>query len=286
MGSNSIYKSLSNFYNWLRNCSDLKKAIVISIITGILISVVLILESKEESFSSLYIYPESYTNYPEGNTTSFIYGFESHEKEITPYHLEIFIGNVLIEKEDFELNPLEVHEEMKVLNIPAVKFPSKVTLVVKSPHYAYDSYYWLRRANEEKPTPLKTKPALTPTPALTPNPGSTSLPQSTTTPKSPSPSPQPITTPISTPPSVPGNFTAIMIDRGFAPKTVNISVGRTIMWVNRDTFDRKMTLVSSKGVFTTVINIDSRFFYTFNTSGVYTFSLQEVPGVEGKVIVN
>lgn len=252
----------NKFIKWLRNSTELEKAIVISIVIGIGITAVLIVETKEERFSSLYIYPESYTNYPEGNTTSFIYGVKSYERERTGYDLEVFVGDRLVDKKQFELNPGETREEKEILAIPDAKLPVKVRLVLKSPFNAYDAHYWLKRV-EETPVPVKT-PLVTPTPTLTPT---------------PSPTPGPAYAPT---------YAPVLIDtmKGFSPKEVSIRIGDSVRWVNNDRNNRKFTLVSSEGLFTKVIDVDKRFEYKFNTSGTYTFYLKEFPDVKGVVIVS
>jgi plastocyanin len=286
LGANLKHIKLMKIYDGFRNSSELKKAVTISIILGMLLSVMLILESKEESFSSLYIYPDSYTNYPDGDTTSFMYGFKSNEKERIAYHLEIFMGDILVDKKDFDLDPLEVHEEEIVLKIPEVRFPVKVRLVVKSKRNTYDTHYWLKKPEEEKTAPIKTPQITMPTPGMTPYPQSTySMPIPGITPD-PQSTYRPILTPSPPLPTQTGNVTAIMINRIFDPNSVNIKSGGKVIWVNRDTFDRKITLINNEGLFTQEINIDRRFEYIFKTPGIYTFTIKEVPGVEGIVTVS
>ncbi len=254
------------FNNWFRNSTELEKAIVFSIVIGIGITAVLILEIKEERFSSLYIYPDSYTNYLAGNSTSFIYGIKSYEKENTSYDLEIFIGSSLLDKKHIELSPGEVHEEKESLEIPDVRFPVQVKLVLKSPFETYDAHYWLKKLEETTPAPVKTPqstPALTPTPVVTPN---------------TSAGPTPAYTPARA---------GVVIDTvsGFSPEKVTIKVGDSVIWANKDRKERKFTLVSQEGLFTRIIDIDKRFEFAFNTSGTYTFYLKEYPNIKGVVTV-
>ncbi len=235
---------------------------VISIAAGIVIASVLIISARQERFSSLYIYPESYTNYPEGNIIYFIYGVRSYERERTGYDLEIFIGGRLVDKKSFEMEPGEVREEKETIEISDLELPAKVKLVLSSPYNTYDVHYWLKKP-EEVPVPVETPPVavpdLTPASALTPQP-----------------------VPAHTP-----TYAAVLIDtmRGFSPEEVSISAGDAVRWVNKDIRDRKFTLVSQEGLFTVVIDVDRRFEYTFNDKGTFTFYLKEYPGIKGAVIV-
>ena len=64
--------------DWFKEASDMHKSVAIAIvIAAILFASVLFIVRTEENYPSLYLYPESYTNYPEGTTVSFIYGIQS-----------------------------------------------------------------------------------------------------------------------------------------------------------------------------------------------------------------
>lgn len=257
----------NKFIRWFKSSTDLEKAVVISIVIGIGITTLLIIETKEERFTSLYIYPESYTNYPEGNIISFVYGVKSYEKERTAYDLEIFIGNKLMDKKHFELNPGEVRDEKESIEIPNVKLPVKVRLILKSPYSTYEVHYWLKKP-EEIQTPVET-PQPTPVliPAITPTPTPTLAPTSTL---------------------VYTNFTTVKIDTisGFSPEHVYLKKVGRVMWINDDRKERRFTLISKEGLFTRIMNIYDRFEYSFNASGTYTFYLKEFPDKKGVVIVS
>lgn len=255
---------------WLRASSQLEIAIIISIAIGIGVAAILIVETKQERFSSLYLYPESYTNFPEGNITSFIFGVKSYEKVRMSYDLQVFISNKLIDNRHFELDPGEVREEKMILEIPTVEFPAKVKLELTSPYATYDAHYWLKKP-EEPIVPVET---IAVTPEFTPVPTITSRVWKNTS------APTPTSTPIIS------NFTSIKIDRGFGPKSINISRGGKIIWINNDFKERRLTLVSKEGLFTKQIDIYKRFEYIFENSGTFIFYLKEIPGVEGDVIVH
>jgi plastocyanin len=175
-----------------------------------------------------------------------------------------------MESKHFELYPGEVHEEKINLEIPPIKFPAKVKLVLTSPYNLYDAHYWLK-SPEEYHAPIYT---VTSTPEFTPAPVLTSqVPNQTSTPNQTSL------------PAI-NNITSIKIDRNFGPKSVNIGIGGKVVWLNNDVQERKMTLVSKEGLFTQEISIDKKFGYTFEKSGTYRFYLKEIPSVECDIIVN
>ncbi|HEY9245411.1 MAG TPA: hypothetical protein VIO11_01045 [Candidatus Methanoperedens sp.] len=294
----------SRIYAWFTNSDEMEKAIVISIIVGIIIAAFLVFNIKEERYSSLYIYPDSYTNYPESNMLSFKYGVKSYEKVKTNYELEVFVSDKSVDKKQFEIEPGGLHEDLEILKVSDLKLPGTVKLQLKSPFNTYDVHYWLKKV-EETPTapaiaPRVTSPDIpietpevspTQTPVLFPN--VTSTPSLTPTPSS-TPSLTPTISPVSTPtapvltptPSVVSNFTFVKLNRNFYPNPVSISVGTEVMWRNEDLYDRKYTLVSKEGLFTESINIDKRFSYKFTAPGTYRFYIKEIEGVEGIVIVS
>lgn len=253
---NKIIKSFKNF-------TELEKIIIFSIISGVAIVGILITEISDERFSSLYIYPDSYTNYPEGDTVSFIYGFKSNETERTSYDLKFFLDSKLINEKHFELDQGEVHEEKETLDISGVIFPAKVRLVLKSPSNTYETHYWIKKFIEETPAPLPTY-LLTPVPTLSPNVTST-----------PAPTPT-------------ADIIRVRLDhlRGFYPEYNQIKVGDSVVWTNDDIREEKFTLVSKEGLFEQFLNFDKKFKYTFDVPGNYTFYLKEFPGVKGKIDVS
>lgn len=272
---------LKKLYDRFRNSNELDKAIAISIIVGICITLILIMEIREERFSQLYIYPESYTNFPEGNTISFIYGVKSYEKQNMSYDLEIFIGNKLMDRRNLTVQPGKTYEEKVELDIPDVSFPIKVNLILNSSYNTYDTHYWLKKPEKTPEQPPIPTPELTPTPTPMPALSNTTL-----------PTPTPALTNIAVPtPPMPSNTTAyvpVRIDSrlGFSPKEVSIKPGNSVRWVNYDGMNRDFTLVSQEGLFTTLIKLERRFEYSFNTTGTFTFYLKEYPNVKGTVTVS
>ncbi|HTY52999.1 MAG TPA: PKD domain-containing protein, partial [Methanomicrobiales archaeon] len=127
--------------------SYLEMVIAGTIVLGIVFTAgLLALESREERFTSFFLVPGSYANYPSDNTTSFTYGIRSFEKERTSYDLKISIGNRLADERARTLDPGEAVEENETLDLGAVALPAKVSLLLTSPFASYEVHYWLKES--------------------------------------------------------------------------------------------------------------------------------------------
>lgn len=144
--SRPVQVNMANkFFSWFRDHSALEIAIVIAIIIGIFIAAVLIVELKSESYSTLYIYPETYQNYPDNSTISFVYGIHSYEQESTSYNVNFFINSTRIDTKTIRINPGEISEERKIIQLPAdLKYPAKVSITSTSPKEVNEVHYWLK----------------------------------------------------------------------------------------------------------------------------------------------
>ena len=121
-------------------------AIIIAIIIGICIAfAIIVLEIRTERFSAVYINPDSYTNYPENRTVSFIYGISSYEKENTSYIINIRVGENLVETKQVELLPGETHEEKKVIQLSNdTVYPVKISVESLSPFESNEVFFRVR----------------------------------------------------------------------------------------------------------------------------------------------
>ena len=128
----------------------IEKMIILACIIGVMVAAFLIWASFQESYSSLYIYPDSYSNYVEaGDTVSFVYGVKSFETKQTKYNLQIYLGNELKDKKEFWLNSGETREEKEMIALPEeVTFPIKVKLVLEANERIYDVHFWLKEKPE------------------------------------------------------------------------------------------------------------------------------------------
>ena len=70
----------------------------------------------------------------------------------------------------------------------------------------------------------------------------------------------------------------------FAPETLDVTVGTTVTWTNRD--DIPHTVVSTDGVFMSKVrDTDEKFSYTFTKAGTYPYFCSVHPKMTGKVVV-
>lgn len=126
------------------------KAAIVAMVLGAIVAAYLIWISMQESYSALYIYPESYSNYVNpGETVTFRYGVKSYETKETEYFLRIYLGSELIKTKRFTLKSGEVWEENESIVLPAnMSFPTKVMLVLDANGRTYEVHFWLKRKPE------------------------------------------------------------------------------------------------------------------------------------------
>ena len=124
----------------------IEKTIILAIILGVLVAAYLIWAASQESYSALYIYPDSYTNYVEaGDTISFVYGVQSFETERTRYVLQLYVGSELRDIKEFWLDRGVTHEETQTVTLPEeLTFPVKVRLTLEANGRSYDVHFWLK----------------------------------------------------------------------------------------------------------------------------------------------
>lgn len=128
----------------------IEKTIILACVIGVVVAAYLIWASSQESYSALYIYPDSYSNYVEaGDTISFIYGVQSFETKRTKYELQMYLRNELIDEKEFWLESGEIHEEKEMMTLPEeITFPIKVRLMLEANGQSYDVHFWLKEKAE------------------------------------------------------------------------------------------------------------------------------------------
>lgn len=130
---------------WFKEASNLHKSVVIAIVIAVIFfSYLLFFVSAEEHYTSLYLCPESYTNYPEDSTVSFLYGIQSYEKERAQYTVNIYVDNTKKESKTYELDPGDVFEEEISVDIIGVNLPARVRVELVSPFNRYETYFWIK----------------------------------------------------------------------------------------------------------------------------------------------
>ncbi|OPY37224.1 MAG: hypothetical protein A4E34_00017 [Methanoregula sp. PtaU1.Bin006] len=120
--------------------------VIISIVLALILSISLIIyETPNENFSTLAILPDTYNNFPEENVSPYLMKVQSFEKGPTGYSAVVFINGIPRDQTTFVLNPGEVYEEKKILDISDIQFPAKVLIELQTPAKKYSAYYWLKQ---------------------------------------------------------------------------------------------------------------------------------------------
>jgi plastocyanin len=83
----------------------------------------------------------------------------------------------------------------------------------------------------------------------------------------------------------PTSMTAMITSSGFAPDPINISVGSTVTWANKDTAAR--SIVADGGAFSSgSIAPGAQYSYTFPAAGTFKYHDGTRPSVVGTVVVS
>lgn len=122
------------------------KAALAAIALGVLVTAYLILETQSESYSALYIKPDSYSNYLNASSVSFVYGVQCFENAATDYGLKVYLGDVQVAGKSFVLEGRgRVLEDAVSFEVPGdLKFPAKVMLVLTANGRDYSTHFWLK----------------------------------------------------------------------------------------------------------------------------------------------
>jgi hypothetical protein len=121
-------------------------AALAAIAVGVIVTIVLILEAGSESYSSLYLRPDSYSNYIAGQTVSFAYGVQCFENKRTDYDLKVFLNETQVAQKQFSIGGRGNSAEDKItFEVPAnTVFPAKVSLVMTANAQTYSTHFWLK----------------------------------------------------------------------------------------------------------------------------------------------
>jgi len=120
-----------------------KNAVIISCIIGVLAAAYLVYEtSRGENYAALYLIPDSYSNYMDGNNVNFTYGITQYGRRSDKYILSVYMGDQLIATRDLK-QKIGVNEV--VLKVPEdVKLPAAVKLVLETDHGTTEVHFWIK----------------------------------------------------------------------------------------------------------------------------------------------
>jgi len=125
------------------NFKQVKTGITIAIILGLAISVFfLIIEAQ--SYSAIYLLPESIIHNPDDSTVLYTYGITSSETQKMDYTLDTYVNDELINTKQFSLNTRETLEERVKTVLPVdVQYPAKITLIFTSSSETESVHFWV-----------------------------------------------------------------------------------------------------------------------------------------------
>ncbi len=83
------------------------------------------------------------------------------------------------------------------------------------------------------------------------------------------------------------NVSVEIKDFAFAPTTLTVSKGTTVVWTNKDSVAHTVTPDQASDNFegSELLGQNESYQYTFNTAGTYTYHCQPHPNMKAKVVV-
>jgi uncharacterized membrane protein len=121
-------------------------AVIVAIILG-LVTLVFFMEIDKDSYSAIYLVPDSIAHNTEYNTILYTYGVTSSESQKTDYTLETYLGDKIIKTKTFSLKNGETLEERVMTILPAdTQYPEKITLNLSTGTNSESVHFWIHNA--------------------------------------------------------------------------------------------------------------------------------------------
>jgi hypothetical protein len=119
-------------------------AIIIALVLGIVTFVFFIVIEKD-SYSSMYIVPDSIIRTSGDDAVLFEYGVQSSESGKMDYTLNIFLNEQNVKTKQFSLNRGELLEEQDKILLPSdIQYPSKISLNLTTKSGSEEVHFWLK----------------------------------------------------------------------------------------------------------------------------------------------
>ena len=119
-------------------------AILFALLLGIVIFVFFIVVDKD-SYSSLYIVPNSIILISDNDSVLFEYGIISSESGRTDYTLNMYLNEQNVKTKQFSLNRGERLEERDKILLPQdIQYPSKISLNLTTKSGSEEVHFWLK----------------------------------------------------------------------------------------------------------------------------------------------
>jgi len=118
-------------------------AVIVTIFLGLVTSVFFMLINKE-SYSAIYIIPDSISHDTNDNSVLYTYGVKSSESGTMEYTLRTYLNNSLMKTKEFTLNKGEVLDERDRIVLPVdTIYPSKIRLELSTKTSKEEVHFWL-----------------------------------------------------------------------------------------------------------------------------------------------
>jgi hypothetical protein len=119
-------------------------AIILAIVLGIFTTVFFIVVNKD-SYSAIYLVPDSIIRSPDNSTVFYAYGVKSSETTTMDYTLDTYAGATLIKSKQFSLKPGEILDERDQITLqPEATYPLKIGLNLTTKTTSQEVHFWLK----------------------------------------------------------------------------------------------------------------------------------------------
>jgi hypothetical protein len=119
-------------------------AIIFAVVLGIF-TLVIFLIVNQDSYSAIYIAPDSIIHNTDDKTVLYTYGVKSFETGTMNYTLETYMNTTLIKSKQFSLNPGEVLDERDRITLtPEAYYPLKISLKLSTKTANEEVHFWLK----------------------------------------------------------------------------------------------------------------------------------------------
>ena len=125
------------------------KAAIVAMVASAIVAIYLVWLTSQESYSALYIYPGTYSNYINASELpkeiSFKYGIKNYETGDRVYKVTIFLGNLMVKSKEIKVKKGETFEEEERIVVPKnITFPVKVKITAEVDGTIYEAHFWLK----------------------------------------------------------------------------------------------------------------------------------------------
>lgn len=123
---------------------QIKIAVLIAIIIGLVTSGFFLIIEKQ-SYSAIYLVPNSIIHNPDDNTVLYIYGVKlSDSTKKVDYTLDTYVDDNFINTKEFTLNSGETLEERVMTILPTDEhYPKKINLTLKTDLKYESVHFWI-----------------------------------------------------------------------------------------------------------------------------------------------